>query len=589
MENERLAETVVKARQGDSSALRDIYLDMYKGVYYLALKIVKNPEDAEDITQEVYITIQEKIADLREPAAFFGWANTIAARKCYRLLRDNKGTAWLEDEEALTGIEDDDPANMPDKAIDDEATRKIILEVIDALPDGQRTCVMLYYYSRLTVEQIADALEINENTVASRLYLARAKIRAALEEKEKKEGIKLWGIPLSLAEVLQESFENYAMPSETEARIRQAVSEAAEPPDENIGGSPGQYPQLGDGSPEDIKAPEIDNADAAVTDSLEEPKANNAEQPGKDSVAPVETKTAKKLLTPAAKIIIGIIAAAVVIAGIIIITLSALTGREATPPDTAAGAEATPGWAGSQETGAQGTPDEAAEPEPSEDEQTIDIDVNNNRAPAPSDLRLGETSLFGVNREAVFWDVPSQNERIRRFEFSAAKIGSDEWEPFYSFPAENRETLIERIAAYLDEGEYRLRITALPSEGYEPSEPAYFDNWTLTVKSGRNANAYSLSVSDSEYGERVYINGIDENYTVFFVVAYRNGGGDKFVTGYYNTRGDFNASEPIWFEKNENGMQTGDMITIRELIGVENNGTNHTVTFMKTSGPIEWP
>jgi len=48
MENEKLAEAVGKARQGDRDALRDIYLDMYKSVYYLALKIVKNPKDAED-------------------------------------------------------------------------------------------------------------------------------------------------------------------------------------------------------------------------------------------------------------------------------------------------------------------------------------------------------------------------------------------------------------------------------------------------------------------------------------------------------------------------------------------------------------
>ena len=87
MENERLAEAVGKARQGDRDALRDIYIEMYKSVYFLALKIVKNPKDAEDITHDVYITIQENISGLRETAAFFGWANRITARKCYSLLR----------------------------------------------------------------------------------------------------------------------------------------------------------------------------------------------------------------------------------------------------------------------------------------------------------------------------------------------------------------------------------------------------------------------------------------------------------------------------------------------------------------------
>ena len=58
METNKLIETVYKAQHGDSCALQDLYLDMYRSVYYLALRFVKNPEDAEDITQEVYITVQ---------------------------------------------------------------------------------------------------------------------------------------------------------------------------------------------------------------------------------------------------------------------------------------------------------------------------------------------------------------------------------------------------------------------------------------------------------------------------------------------------------------------------------------------------
>ena len=58
-------------------------------------------------------------------------------------------------------------------------------------------CILLFYYGQLTVMDIAAALETNENTIKTRLSMARAKIRAALEEKAEKEGIKLWGSPLA--------------------------------------------------------------------------------------------------------------------------------------------------------------------------------------------------------------------------------------------------------------------------------------------------------------------------------------------------------------------------------------------------------
>ena len=215
--------------------------------------------------------------------------------------------------------------------------------------------------------------------------------------------------------------------------------------------------------------------------------------------------------------------------------------------------------------------------------------MNSNRAPTPAELRIGEVNIFGQYWDAVCWDIPSQNERISQFEFSAAAIGSDEWTPFYYLFSDYSESPIVHIAAYLDEGEYRLRITALPRLDYEPSEPAYFDNWTLTVKSGGNANTYSVSVSDSEYGERVYIHGIDDDCTAFYMAIHGRGQGGKFVVGHYNYDDELSSTEPLWFSKEFSNMQSGDVITIRELISIENNGTNHTVTFKEATGPIQWP
>lgn len=291
METERLKEIVTKARRGDDNAMTDLYLDAYRSVYYLALRMVKNPEDAEDITQEVFITVREKITELREPAAFYAWVNQITANKCNRLLSKYKSIARLDDKEEFITLADDNPLNLPDKAIDDEETRRIILEVIDGLPDNQRVCVLLFYYAQFTVTQIANTLETNENTVKSRLALARAKIRAALEEKEKKEGIKLYGIPLALTPILRQAMEQFVMPDGAEARMWENIQKAA---------------------------------------SKSTPANGGSDKPGTGGAAGQAATSAG--MTLATKIIIGLIAAAVVAAGAFIIPKLLESPPEETPP-----------------------------------------------------------------------------------------------------------------------------------------------------------------------------------------------------------------------------------------------------------------
>jgi len=226
MEHSRLVDLIIRAQQGDKNALEELYVDIFNSVFRLALRMVKNPEDAEDITQEVYITVQEKISDLREPKAFYAWVNQITANKCNHILNKYKGIAKFDDEDEILALIDDDPANMPDKALDDEATRKLIMDVIDNLPDNQRTCIILFYYAQFTVVQIAEALETNENTIKTRLSVARAKIRKALEELAENKGIKLWGIPLPLTPILREAIESMPVPDGLYARIMENINSA---------------------------------------------------------------------------------------------------------------------------------------------------------------------------------------------------------------------------------------------------------------------------------------------------------------------------------------------------------------------------
>ncbi|MBR5228781.1 MAG: RNA polymerase sigma factor, partial [Firmicutes bacterium] len=82
--------TIRRAQQGDEFAINDIYEAMYKRVYYLTYKIVGNAEDAEDATQETFISAFKALPGLTDLDSFKSWLFQIAANRSRDVLRKNK-------------------------------------------------------------------------------------------------------------------------------------------------------------------------------------------------------------------------------------------------------------------------------------------------------------------------------------------------------------------------------------------------------------------------------------------------------------------------------------------------------------------
>lgn len=226
METKKLVEIVLKAQSGDSHAQQELYLDSSKSVYYLALKILRNKDDAEDMTQDVFVTVFEKLPELKQPAAYYKWLNQITANKCMSFLR-KKRPLPIDEPDLLDALEmEDEGGETPETLYDDEETRRIIMEIIDALPDPQRVCVMYRYFNQLSIEEIAEITGANEHTVKSRLALARQKIRAAILNKEEKEGIRLH-VLIPIMPVLMKSLEDFQMPEGVTAQIWERIAEGA--------------------------------------------------------------------------------------------------------------------------------------------------------------------------------------------------------------------------------------------------------------------------------------------------------------------------------------------------------------------------
>lgn len=200
MEQKELLTLIEKCRTGDPDAQEKLVVETQNRVYYHCKKFLKNEEDAQDATQDVLIAMITGLDKLRQPAAFWGWLNGITANRCKHLL--TQGTReWQipEDEEGnsmLDSIETLDDQTVPDKAIDNAETQRLVMDIIDALPAEQRMTVTFFYYDEMSVKDIASAMDVSEGTVKSRLNYARKTIKAEVEKLEKKDGTKLYSVSI---------------------------------------------------------------------------------------------------------------------------------------------------------------------------------------------------------------------------------------------------------------------------------------------------------------------------------------------------------------------------------------------------------
>lgn len=180
---------------GDQQAQEELVLAAQNRVYYHCMKMLKDEEDALDATQEVLISMLTKLDRLQDPEAFWGWLSAMTANHCRNVLTRGRREAQIPEDDKgnslLDAFEDMDEQTVPDKALDNDETRRMIVELVDQLPDAQRQCVLMYYYEEMGVKDIANALEVSEGTVKSRLNYARKAIKAGVDGYAA-QGIKLY-------------------------------------------------------------------------------------------------------------------------------------------------------------------------------------------------------------------------------------------------------------------------------------------------------------------------------------------------------------------------------------------------------------
>lgn len=197
---ESVIDLVNRAIKKDTVAQSKLYMLTKDKAYYLALRLLRNTQDAEDVLQEAYITAFSKLEMLDNANKFQGWLDTIVINRAKDLIKKKKPIVFADmksadDEEYIPDIIEERIEYQPQENLDYEETKYLVQNIIDELSDEQRIAVMLYYYKEMSVSEIATYSECSTGTIKSRLNYARKNIKLKVEELERS-GTKLYCMPL---------------------------------------------------------------------------------------------------------------------------------------------------------------------------------------------------------------------------------------------------------------------------------------------------------------------------------------------------------------------------------------------------------
>ena len=173
---------LARARRGELDAFEELVRRYEKRVYVIALRSSGNPEDAADITQEVFLRAWRSIENFRGDSGFSTWLFRITMNICvdharHRQAQPQTTTLTTEDDEERP-IHDTAPT--PEEQLDNRELGRELAAALAEISEEHRRIVLLRDVSGMSYSEIAEILEISEGTVKSRLARARIALRRIL-------------------------------------------------------------------------------------------------------------------------------------------------------------------------------------------------------------------------------------------------------------------------------------------------------------------------------------------------------------------------------------------------------------------------
>ncbi len=171
-------ELVVQLQQGSLEALGDLYDRYRQMVYRTALAISGDTDAANDLLQDVFLRLYRFASRIDEERPLEPWLYRMTANLAYTWVKRNR--RWYRPLEDLADWLVGSGKNSPSEVIEMQDEWQRVQRAVSSLPLPQRVVVVLYYLNDLSLQEIADILEVPVGTVKSRLHYGRQALRKSL-------------------------------------------------------------------------------------------------------------------------------------------------------------------------------------------------------------------------------------------------------------------------------------------------------------------------------------------------------------------------------------------------------------------------
>jgi len=181
---------VLRAKEGDLIAFESLTNRHEQRVYSLAVRMLRHEQDAEDVTQQTFLSALEHLDGFRGEAGFVTWLMRIATYAALKLLRKQNGLDTVSLEAATEGTDNDEAIPHPEyiadwrqspaQLVERNETRRLLDKALAQLDDKHRLVFLLRDGEGMSVRETAEALGLSEANVKVRLLRARLQLRELL-------------------------------------------------------------------------------------------------------------------------------------------------------------------------------------------------------------------------------------------------------------------------------------------------------------------------------------------------------------------------------------------------------------------------
>ena len=180
---------------GDSIKFKSLVRRYQNRIYSAALRILGNPDEAEEVTQDTFLKVHQGISGFRKEASFASWVFRIAHNLCVDVVRTKQRRSGVKvvsfDPQSTQNEEESpdpavslsqiaDPLPSPAQKVDLDEQQMMIEKTLLELPESQRAVVVLHDIEGFQYQEIADIVGTSVGTVRSRLHYGRLKLRELL-------------------------------------------------------------------------------------------------------------------------------------------------------------------------------------------------------------------------------------------------------------------------------------------------------------------------------------------------------------------------------------------------------------------------